>query len=449
METTLSLTLPTDANNYVPYFSEWTGVWMMEYRAFDALVTTVSKLDIAAHIAIQAAAMQGTPRGDGGNRVDYGSVAVIHLEGALQKHASSMGSSRSSTVMARRSIREAASDPMIGAILLKISSPGGTSSGTQELFDDVAKAGLSKPVVAFCDDLCASAAYWVASGSSRIIANASALVGSIGTYAVVQDYSSAAAKEGIKVSIVKAGAFKGMGTAGTEVTPEQLAEIQRLVDSRNDFFLAGVQKGRKMPKDKVDSLADGRIHPANEALSMGLIDSIGSFDDALAETLSLAEQTLNKSKKVKSTMSESSQATVQSIKAACPGAGSDFVLKALESGWDDTKATTEYAKDVVAQNASLTEAISLLKQENAKLSTELGETKAKLEDASKLPTGKIGVSALNEPTKTESTSATGYWGLVKAQQAAGMNRRDAMMFVNKNYPEAREQMTAEANLGKS
>jgi protease-4 len=129
-------------------------------------------------------------------------VAVISLTGKLMKQQASMGGG-TSTVQARRDIRAAASDPDIGAILLRIDSPGGTAAGTKELADEITAAKTKKPVWAYVEDMAASAAYWAASQASRIIANETALVGSIGTYGVVQDTSGMAAMEGVKVHVIR------------------------------------------------------------------------------------------------------------------------------------------------------------------------------------------------------------------------------------------------------
>jgi protease-4 len=208
---------------------------------------------------------------------------MISLTGKLMKQQASMGGG-TSTVQARRDIRAAASDPDIGAILLRIDSPGGTAAGTKELADEIAAAKAKKPVWAYVEDMAASAAYWAASQASRIIANETALIGSIGTYGVVQDTSGMAAMEGVKVHVIRAGAFKGAGTPGTEITAEHLTEMQRTVDGLNEYFLAGVTAGRSMlTAARVRELADGRAYLAAEAKTLGLIDAIGSFDQALSE----------------------------------------------------------------------------------------------------------------------------------------------------------------------
>ena len=197
------------------------------------------------------------------------------------KQESSAVTNSTSTVMMRRTMRQLANDDEVGAR----DDPdrfcrAGRWAGTQDLADEIAALAAKKPTSAYVEDLCASAAYWLASQCDEISANRG-LIGSIGTYSVVEDQSGAAAKEGVKVYVVRAGQFKGMGVPGTEVTAEQLSEMQRIVNALNDDFVNGVAKGRDMPAAKVKEIADGRVHPSGEAQKLGLIDYVESFDSAM------------------------------------------------------------------------------------------------------------------------------------------------------------------------
>ena len=99
--------------------------------------------------------------------------------------------------------------------------------------------------------------------------------------AVVHDMSEMAKSEGIKVHVVSTGAFKGAFTPGSEVTEEQLADLQSLVNKLNGFFKEAVADSRSMDMKTVDALFDGRVHVAEDAMAMGLIDAVEGFDDAM------------------------------------------------------------------------------------------------------------------------------------------------------------------------
>lgn len=271
----------------IPYYEQWIGPWAMLPDALSQTLELFRKIDLHLHLQQQQEIKQAARSTRGENA---GQVAVIELTGKLMKQQASMGGG-TSTVQARRDIRAAANDPDVSAILLRIDSPGGTAAGTEELANEVAAAKAKKPVWAYVEDLAASAAYWVASQADKIIANATGLVGSIGTYGVVQDLSGAAAMEGVKVHVIRAGEMKGVGTPGTEITADHLADMQRVVDGLNEHFLAGVTSGREaLTAKQVRELADGRVYIAAEAKKLGLIDAVGSFDQALSELQKLASK---------------------------------------------------------------------------------------------------------------------------------------------------------------
>ena len=210
-------------------------------------------------------------------------LATISIDGPMMKADSKFGGVN--TIRVRRAIREAASDESVKAILLHVDSPGGTVAGTEELAADVRAADGVKPVFAHIDDFGASAAFWVASQARRLTANATAEIGSIGTIAVIEDSSAAAEMEGITVHVISTGAFKGLGAPGAPVTPEHLAYLTERVEALNEHFLKGVQAGRKMSMSQVRAVADGRVHIASAARSLGLIDAVGSLDEVRSKIL--------------------------------------------------------------------------------------------------------------------------------------------------------------------
>ncbi len=221
-------------------------------------------------------------------------VGVVKLSGPLQKFDSSMGGTN--TVIARMAIRMAAADPNLHALMMVADSPGGTTAGTAELAADIAAAAAVKPCYGYAEDLCASAAYWALSQCTKIFANPTAMIGSIGTVAVIHDSSKAYEMAGVKVHVLATGPLKGAFTDGTEVTEEQLAYYQQLVNDINAFFVAGVAKGRGMSKEKVSKLADGSVVMAGRALKNGLIDDVASFDDVLATLIKKGPKTGAKTK---------------------------------------------------------------------------------------------------------------------------------------------------------
>lgn len=207
-------------------------------------------------------------------------VATLRLDGPMAKAAGKYASA--STVTARRAIRAAVADPKVGSILMVVDSPGGYVAGTQDLADDVAAANDQKPVVAYIEDLGASAAYWVASQAGKVYANSGAFVGSIGVFAVVQDSSKAAELAGVKVHLISTGPLKGAGADGTPVTDEMLAAWQVEVDATMAQFSGAVRGGRGMTAKQLDAVTTGGVWPAKESIGLGLIDGIRPLDAVIA-----------------------------------------------------------------------------------------------------------------------------------------------------------------------
>jgi signal peptide peptidase SppA len=265
----------------VPYLEEYLGVWCMSPDQFMTAYALVRQTNILTHVA-QVKAAGGVP---GGRAYDYvvgeNGIATVDLAGTLMKQTSSM-SGGTSTVMARGTIRKMRSDKSVDGVMLRVDSPGGSAAGTMDLADDVYELAKVKPVCVYADGLMASAAMWVGSQGTEISAGADALVGSVGTYAVVYDVSKWAEAEGIKAHVIRAGEFKGAATPGTEVTDKQLAEYQRIVDALNQNFLDGLSRGRRMSGEQVKAVNDGRIHPAADAKKLGLIDFVENYDAAYA-----------------------------------------------------------------------------------------------------------------------------------------------------------------------
>jgi len=426
--------------NGLPYFEQYFGVWAVQPDVFHAAYNHVRALNFSLHMQSSAPAETQAAQSSQPQRAS-GGIALVTLHGTLMKHAASMTRS-TSTVSARRQIRAAVRDEDIAGILLHIDSPGGTVAGTKDLADEIASAKAKKPVYAYCEDLCASAAYWLASQADKVFANPTALVGSIGTFLVVYDASQMAAMEGIKVHVIKAGDFKGAGTPGTEVTPEQLAEFQRNVSELNEHFVAGVMEGRKLTDKQVRGLADGRVHLAAAAKDLKLIDGIGSLDDTMRQLVSQTK----KARIMSTTTALETQAatapaagpapaptlvpasaapaaaSLRELKAGCPGATDSFLLAQLEAG------------------ATLAAAQTAWMAEQSKQIAELNDKLAKASDADAGSTGKRkpGVQPLSTESenKSHATDAIAAWNEAVAERVkAGQPKAKAISALVKAEPD--------------
>lgn len=272
---------------HVPNFArleEYAGAWAYEPTRFLAQWQLFARADFARHMAAPAPGRVSTLELVAGK--NGSSVAVVKATGTLMKQQPSMGGT--STIQLRRDIRLAASDSSVSGILLAIDSPGGTVAGIADLAADIKSTRRKKPVWAHVDDLGASAAYWLASQADAVYANSpTALVGSIGTIMTVYDMSGAAEKEGVKALVFATGPLKGAGTPGAEVTDEQRAYFQRMVDDAQHHFDAAVRSGRSLSAAELAAVKSGEVFSATRAKELRLIDGIRSLDATLS---ALAQQ---------------------------------------------------------------------------------------------------------------------------------------------------------------
>ncbi|HUW99743.1 MAG TPA: S49 family peptidase [Phycisphaerae bacterium] len=234
-------------------------------------------------------AVGATGRATGANYRVVEGVAIIDVVGTILKEVpwvyEMSGCDATGTLDVSDALDKALTDKNVDSIILYVDSPGGTVDGVQELADDVWAARMAKPIHAIVSDLCASAAYWIASQCSTIAANRSAYVGSIGCYMQIVETYRAWEAEGIHWRLIKSGTDKGAGADGTVVSDEQMVQYQEDVDGLADLFIAAVARGRGSTPERVAELATGRGWLAGQtarggptALELGLIDLVENSD---------------------------------------------------------------------------------------------------------------------------------------------------------------------------
>ena len=262
--------------------------WAIEDGYAQNAVAQLESLDIAECRKLNAefmAAGEAVEKSEVKPYAVVGDVAVLAINGPMTKKMTSASYlfGGTSTEKTRSALKAALADASVSQILLHIESPGGQVSGTAELADDVREATAKKPVTAYVEDIGASAAYWVASQASALYVNKAGMVGSIGVFTTVTDSSEVAARMGYKVSLISTGKFKGAGQPGVKITDAQLEQWQKQVDATFSDFKEAVATGRGMGTDAVRSVADGRMFKSDEALTLGLVDGICSFEQCVAQ----------------------------------------------------------------------------------------------------------------------------------------------------------------------
>ena len=216
----------------------------------------------------------------------YGSVAVIRIQGVIDKMISQMDIDCYGGVDLAdvdQALSLAAADPRITRVVLVIDSPGGSVIGLADTAARIAELRQTKEIHAFIPAMACSAGYYLASQADIIAAAQSAIVGSIGVYCAVLDASEYYAELGAKMQFIKAGQFKTMGTEWRPLSPEETAILQAGVDANYAEFKAACTALRKID----DSTMQGQWFPASQGAELNLVDVVtgATLDEYVIELL--------------------------------------------------------------------------------------------------------------------------------------------------------------------
>jgi protease-4 len=180
-----------------------------------------------------------------------------------------------------KAIRKFEADDDLKAVVIRVDSPGGAVGPSQEIHDEVKRLAAKKTVVCSMGNLAASGGLYVAVACPKIVAEPGTLTGSIGVISMFPNVKALADKLGVRVDTVKTGAFKDAGNPFREMTPEDRAYWQGLVEDTLAHFVKAVATGRKLDEAKVRAIADGRALTGAQAKAAGIVDQLGNFYDAI------------------------------------------------------------------------------------------------------------------------------------------------------------------------
>jgi signal peptide peptidase SppA len=213
-----------------------------------------------------------------------GSTAIIPVIGSLVNRGAWLGSYSGMTSYEglRHQLAAAAKDSAVSSVLLDIDSPGGEAVGAFETGEDVRKLNAIKPVAAFVNGLCCSAAYAIASQAGRVEASTTSLLGSIGVVMMHADHSKRLHDMGVKPTFIFAGAHKVDGNPFQPLSKDVEASLQAEVDKLYDLFVAHVATGRKSLSAKAVREQEARTFIGSDAVERKLADAIGTFEATLS-----------------------------------------------------------------------------------------------------------------------------------------------------------------------
>ncbi len=212
-------------------------------------------------------------------------VAVVEVEGII-----GVGLDRSADAdRIVRTLGEYRDNPSVAAVVLRINSPGGVVGPTQEIFSAVERVrAAGKPVVASLGAVAASGGYYVAVAANRIYASPGTLTGSIGVVMQLANIEALLKKVGVEYVVVKAGAYKDIGSFARAMKPEERRVLQALLDDVYGQFVTAVAEHRGLDRKTVLGFADGRIYSGQQARALKMVDDLGGLEDAIAAAAKLA-----------------------------------------------------------------------------------------------------------------------------------------------------------------
>lgn len=178
--------------------------------------------------------------------------------------------------------RRVGNSSAVSGVVISISSPGGTTTGSEELYRGIRALAAKKPTVAFVDGTAASGAYITALAADRIVARETSLIGSIGVLFQYPDVSKLLGTIGVGIEEVKSSPLKAEPSGFKPTSPEARAALQAVVNDTYAWFKDLVKTRRGMSDQEIGVVADGRVFSARQALPLKLVDELGSERDAIA-----------------------------------------------------------------------------------------------------------------------------------------------------------------------
>jgi len=169
----------------------------------------------------------------------------------------------------------------VSAIVVRIDSPGGLVAPTQEIYEKIKAVRMEKPVVSSLGTVAASGGYYIALGGDTLMANPGTIIGSIGVVMEFPVMTELLEKVGIDFETIKSGELKDVGSYSRKVTETDRVHLNEMVTDMYDQFVSAVAMGRDMTIDDVLPLADGRVFTGLKSKEFGLIDTIGTYEDAI------------------------------------------------------------------------------------------------------------------------------------------------------------------------
>lgn len=180
-----------------------------------------------------------------------------------------------------KQIKKFSRESDIRGILIRVDSPGGTVGPIQEIYSEILKVGRRKKIYISIGNIAASGGYYIASAGQKIFSNPGSIVGSISVIMHTVNVEQLVKMLKVDVETIKSGKYKDIGSPFKEMTPEERELLLNVTKEIHHQFIDAVARGRRMDIERVREIADGRIMTGLSAQRLGLVDEIGTIEDAI------------------------------------------------------------------------------------------------------------------------------------------------------------------------
>jgi len=228
-----------------------------------------------------------------GNKKEGDKVAVYYAYGEIVDSETGDMTSTEHNIVASvvcKDLEELMDDDDVKAVVLRVNSPGGSAYASEQIWRAVTQLKSKKPVVVSMGGYAASGGYYISCNANYIYSEPTTLTGSIGIFGMFPDFSGLLTdKLGVKFDEVKTNKHAAFGTMARPFNEEEMVMLGNYIDRGYELFRKRVADGRKMPVEKVEEIAQGRVWLGTDALPIKLVDAIGSLDDAVKKAAELAK----------------------------------------------------------------------------------------------------------------------------------------------------------------
>ena len=240
-----------------------------------------------AVLMVTAVTSLGTLAPDSTTSIGTGdAVAIVRVEGTiLSSDDTDDFTSGASSGVVMADLRKAVADDSVKAIVLRVDSPGGSVTGSAQIYELL--CDIEKPIIVSMAGVAASGGYYVSAPADYIFARPDTVTGSIGVIMTLFNAEELIDEIGVDVINITSGPNKALGSSWDELTPEQRTILEEFIDEAYDDFVQIIVDGRSLDESTVRQIADGRIYSGRQAQANGLVDELGNFQDAISKAAEL------------------------------------------------------------------------------------------------------------------------------------------------------------------